>query len=63
MRSKPGLLLYRIVLPFAVFGIECEAGKVVKAAPIARWALGRDAASVLGYYHRRKAVIEVLGYD
>ena len=42
-------------LPWATFGLAVEGGRVVNAAPIARWAIGRDEAEVAAYYRRRGA--------
>jgi len=49
-----------ISLPYATFGIAVCGGVVVEAAPIARWALGRDERGVAGYFRRRGAKIVAL---
>jgi hypothetical protein len=47
-----------VSLSFATFGLAVDdKGKVAQAAPIARWALGKDAVKVLGYYIGREAII------
>lgn len=45
----------RVELPWATFGLRVEAGVVVEAAPIARWAVGRDERRVANYYRRKGA--------
>ena len=44
-----------VSLPWATFGIAVEGGRVVDAAPIARWAIGRDEREIAAYYRRRGA--------
>lgn len=48
---------YWINLPYATFGIEGRLGKVVRAAPIAKWAIGKSMSSVLNYYAGKGAEI------
>lgn len=45
-----------ISLSYATFGVAIEGGRVVRAAPIAAWALGKPA-KVLSYYRRKGAEI------
>ena len=52
--------LYRLLTRTAVFGIEVQAGRVVRAAPYAR-AAGSKAVSVLERWQKRGATIEYLG--
>lgn len=47
--------LVRIVLPHAVFGLIARDGRIIEAAPIARWTLGKTEAEVAGYYRRKQA--------
>lgn len=54
-------ILYRITTGYACFGIVVEAGRVILAAPIARWARGKPWEGVRAYYERRGAVVEALG--
>jgi hypothetical protein len=49
-----------VSLPYATFGLKIDGGQVVDAPPIAAWALGRDAADVVGYYRRRGADVRPL---
>lgn len=44
-----------VSLPHATFGLAVEGGRVVDAAPIARWAVGRPELEVADYYRRRGA--------
>jgi hypothetical protein len=45
-----------ISLPYATFGVGVTGGRVTSAAPIAAWALGKEA-SVLSFYRRKGAEI------
>lgn len=44
-----------VSLPWATFGIAVRDGRVVDAAPIARWSIGRDEGQVAGYFRHRGA--------
>lgn len=44
-----------VSLPYATFGIAVHAGRIVDAAPIARWAIGRDETAVADYFRRKGA--------
>lgn len=57
----PGTGCVRISLPHAVFAVETHDGQVIRAAPIARWAIGKPLATVLAYYRKRGANIEQCG--
>ena len=47
--------VYQIVVDYACFGIVTNSkGKVVQAAPIAKWAKGKDINEVLKYYITKK---------
>ncbi|HET9493380.1 MAG TPA: hypothetical protein VFR15_04040 [Chloroflexia bacterium] len=48
---------YWISLPHATFGIAAREGRVVKAAPIAGWAMYKPLDRVLEYYTRKGARI------
>lgn len=45
-------------MPFATFGLRIDDGKVVEAAPIARWTIGKDHVAMRNYFLRRGARIE-----
>ena len=53
-------MLYRISLPYATFGLVAENNIVVKAAPIAKWAIGKTIDNVLFYYEGRGAKVTVI---
>lgn len=56
--------LWRIVLPYACFGIcENALGVVVRAPPIAKWCVGKRIEQVLGAYRRKGAQVEATWYD
>jgi hypothetical protein len=50
-----------VSMPYATFGIVTRGGRVVDAAPIARWAIGKPEGQVAGYFRRKGAVFETLG--
>ena len=52
--------LIRVVLPYAVFGLVAVDGRIVDAAPIARWTVGKTEAEVAAYYRRKRAHTEVI---
>ena len=45
--------LIRVVAPHFVAGLEIEAGRCVRAAPILRWAIGRTEAELWRYFRRK----------
>lgn len=49
---------YYVSLPYATFALMLRAGIVIRAAPIAGWAVGKEEALVLGYYRRKGATID-----
>ncbi len=42
-------------LPHATFALAVTEGRVTDAAPIARWAIGKDESYVASYFRRRGA--------
>lgn len=48
---------YWINLPYACFGIEVDKSVVKRAAPIAKWAIGKDIQIVLAFYKKKGAEI------
>lgn len=44
---------YAVRLPYATFALVVRDGVVVRAAPIARWAVGRPEDEALEYYRRK----------
>jgi hypothetical protein len=53
-------MLYWVRLPYATFGLVVAAGRIERAPPIARWAIGKDADKVLAYYRRKGATIKLV---
>jgi hypothetical protein len=52
--------LYRVVLPYAVFGIEGRGNTVIEAAPIGRWMVGRSLEYISAWLSRKKGKLEVV---
>jgi hypothetical protein len=52
--------LIRVELPHAVFGLVASGGRVVDAAPIARWTVGKTEVEVAAYYRRKRAACQVV---
>ncbi len=52
-------ILLRITQAQACFGLVIIGGRIVRAAPIAGWTLGKQGRAVATYYQRRGAVVEV----
>jgi hypothetical protein len=46
-------MIIQIDCKYGCFGLIAKEGKIVEAAPIAKWTLGKSAKYVL-YYFRRK---------
>jgi hypothetical protein len=44
-----------VSLPYATYGIAVRGGKVVDAAPIARWMVGKDERYVAAWLRRKGA--------
>jgi len=53
-------MLFRVVLPHAVFGVVVINDKVVQTAPIAKWAQGKSWQYVHAYYTKKGAIIECI---
>ena len=49
-----------VSLPYATYGVAVRDGRVVAAAPIARWMVGRRWLDVLGWLRRKGAVVRRL---
>lgn len=47
-------MLYYIDTHYACFGIIEEGSKVVMAAPIAKWTIGKSIVEVINYYKIKK---------
>lgn len=44
-----------VSLPWATFGLRVQGGRVVDAAPIARWCIGKDEHWAAAYWRQRGA--------
>jgi len=44
-----------VCLPYATFGLFSHDGKIIAAAPIAAWTVGRSERDVAAYFRRRGA--------
>jgi hypothetical protein len=44
-----------VSLSYATFGLGIKDGRVVEAAPIARWAIGKPERQVADFYRRKGA--------
>lgn len=54
----PPEVIVRVVAPHFVAGLVLENGRVVKAAPILRWAVGRTLPAIEQYCYRRQWILE-----
>ena len=50
--------LIRIDIDYACFGLVIKDNKVVEAAPIARWCIGKDKDYIIKYWKDRGAKVE-----
>lgn len=48
----------RVTLPYACYGIRVAGGRVVEAAPIARWMVGKDEQFAASWLRGKGAVFE-----
>lgn len=53
-------MLVRITAPHYCAGLEVEAGRVVRAAPILKWAVGKEWGSVQAYFRGKRYRVEVV---
>ena len=51
--SPPASILVRVVAPHFVAGLVVEGDRCVDAAPILRWAIGRDRDGLRAYFARK----------
>jgi len=47
------IISYRIVLTYAVFRLDIQSNKVIRAAPIAKWTTGKSLSDVINYWKRK----------
>lgn len=53
-------ILHRVTLPYACFGVLVVGKKVVDAAPIGKWMVGKDVDYCRGWVRRKKGTMEVV---
>lgn len=51
-------MLIRITSPYYVAGLIIENEKCIHAAPILKWAVGKDAQYLVGYFTKKNFKIE-----
>lgn len=49
-----------VSLPYATFGITARGGRVVSAAPIARWMIGKETSLVREWIDKKGGIYKVL---
>jgi hypothetical protein len=52
-----------VTLSYATYGIAVEDGRIVDAAPIARWMIGKDEQVVISWLRRKGARWQVITPD
>jgi hypothetical protein len=53
--------LVRVDSGFACFGFVVAGGRVVRSAPITKWAIGRLGRDVVAYWRNRGATVTWIG--
>lgn len=54
---------WRVELPYATFGIRFEGAKVVEAAPIARWMIGKQYEAINAWVMSKGGTMKTLRND
>jgi hypothetical protein len=49
--------VYQIDMGYACFGILENEGRVIAAAPIAKWTIGKEIDYVISYYRKKRSLI------
>lgn len=49
-----------VSLPYATFGIEVDGGRVIDAAPIGNWMIGKDTKFIREWIAKKKGIWKVL---
>lgn len=52
--------MIRVVSPYYVAGIIVDGGRVIKAAPILRWSIGKSFSEIKAYFAHKGFIIEEL---
>ena len=56
---KQELILYRVTLPYACFGLLTRSdGVIVNGAPMGKWSFGKHINSVKRYANRKRGTVE-----
>jgi hypothetical protein len=53
----PSCELWQVTVPYACYGIVVSRGKVIEAAPIANWMVGKSEQFVSGWIAMKKGKI------
>lgn len=51
-------MLYRVLLPYATFGIIINGGRCVEAAPIGKWMIGKTLEYLTGWVRTKRGSLE-----
>ena len=49
-----------VSLPYATFGIEVDGGRVIDAAPIGYWMIGKDTAYIRQWINKKGGIWKML---
>ncbi len=52
---------YQVMLPYACFGVEVAGDKIVLAAPIGRWMVGKSLVVVGEWIARKHGTLKQMG--
>lgn len=55
-----GEVLIRVVTKSAIFGLVARHGRIVRAAPTAKWTVGKPVDEVVAHFRQRRATVETL---
>lgn len=55
-----GEVLIRVVAKTATFGLIARHGRIVRAAPTAKWTVGKSVDEVIAHFKQRRATVETL---
>lgn len=59
--SDPAATLWRITAPHYTAGLITVGTRCVHAAPILRWAVGKELDYLIRYFHRKRFKVERVG--
>ena len=55
--------LYQVTSPYYCAGIEVKGGRVRKAAPILKWAIGKEFSEMISYFDYKGYAVEEVSSD